>query len=131
MLHGDPFSAVAGPALAKSNFKTLSQKNASFFQSGLPKGFRHELASIDFKKTEDPLVRHLIATHHGYGRPWFPDCADKSAPGVELTKPDSGWITSFVSLQEKYNIWGLAGMELILRAADARQSMAEQEDTDA
>jgi CRISPR-associated endonuclease/helicase Cas3 len=127
MLHGDPFSAAAGPLLAKSGFNTHSQKRAAYFQSGLPSGFRHELASVHYSDEGDTLVRYLIASHHGFGRPWFPDCADRKAPGAHLLVLDSGLTASFSSLLKDHKIWGLAGMELLVRAADTRQSKAEQE----
>ena len=127
MLHGDPFSAAEGPVLAKSGLDTHSQIRASYFRSGLPEGFRHELASVHYSSEADELVRYLIASHHGFGRPWFPDCTDRNAPGGRLLGLDSGWLASFSSLLKDHTIWGLAGMELLLRVADTRQSRAEQE----
>ncbi|MFC1579559.1 type I-U CRISPR-associated helicase/endonuclease Cas3 [Thermodesulfobacteriota bacterium] len=132
MLHGNVLTAAAGPVLAKSGMRKLSQLRASYAMSGLPRGFRHELASLDQSLTpgtleEDTLVRYLIAAHHGYGRPWFPACADPNAPGVDQVWLGSGWTQAFISLLEEYGPWKLAGMELLLRASDARQSKAEQE----
>jgi CRISPR-associated endonuclease/helicase Cas3 len=127
MLYGDPFAAAAGPALAKSGLRKLAEKNAAYAQSGLPRGFRHELASLALSKENDPLVCHLVGTHHGYGRPWFPVCHDPDALGYKKAELNSGWLNAFATLMKNYNPWLLAGMELILRAADARQSMAEQE----
>jgi CRISPR-associated endonuclease/helicase Cas3 len=127
MLHGDPFKAAAGPALAKSKFRKLAEKKAAYVQSGLPRGFRHELASIDLSDEKDPLVCYLMATHHGYGRPWFPVCHDSEAIGSDKAFIENGWLRSFASLSEKYSPWFLASMELALRAADARQSIEEQE----
>jgi CRISPR-associated endonuclease/helicase Cas3 len=131
MLYGDPFAAAAGPALAKSRLRKLAEKNAAYFLSGLPKGFRHELASLTLSEEDDPLTCYLVATHHGYGRPWFPVCQDAEAPGSKQTSIDSGWLRAFATLSKRYNPWFLANMELILRAADARQSMDEQETVDA
>jgi len=131
MLHGDPFAAAAGPLLAKSGLRRLSAQKAAYAQSGLPKGFRHELASLALSAENDPLIRYLVATHHGYGRPWFPDCEDKQALGVENTFLDGGWLQSFASLCDGNGPWVLSGMELLLRAADARQSIAERELPDA
>jgi CRISPR-associated endonuclease/helicase Cas3 len=127
MLHGDPFAAAAGPALAKSGLRKLAEKNAAYAQSGLPRRFRHELASLVLSEENDALVCHLIGTHHGYGRPWFPVCQDPDALGSKQIALDSGWLKTFAKLSKNYNPWQLAGMELILRAADARQSMEEQE----
>lgn len=127
MLYGDPIAAAAGPALAKSGMRRLADLRAAHAQSGLPKGFRHELVSLAFLAETDPLVRYLVATHHGYGRPWFPSCADPNTPGIEHILLGGGWADLFAMLREKYGPWRLAEMELLVRAADARQSMAEQE----
>ena len=131
MLHGDPFAAAAGPALAKSRFRKLAEKTAAYVQSGLPKGFRHELASLAFSEEKDSLVCYLTATHHGYGRPWFPICQDFEAPGSKWASIDNGWLKAFAEQLRRYSPWFLANMELIIRAADARQSIEEQETADA
>jgi len=131
MLHGDPITAASGPALAKSGMRKLSEIRAAYTESGLPVGFRHELASLAQSAEPDRLVRHLIATHHGYGRPWFPFCDDPEVPGAEEIRLGSTWAQTFAALIEKYGPWTLAGMELLLRASDIRQSILEQENKDA
>jgi CRISPR-associated endonuclease/helicase Cas3 len=127
MLYGNPITAAAGPALAKSGLQNRQKLRLAYAASGLPRGFRHELASLTYVSVDDALVRHLVATHHGYGRPWFPACADPSAKGHQLTHVDSGWAQSFFAATRIYGTWGLAGLESALRAADARQSIEEQE----
>jgi len=136
MLYGNPLAAAAGPPLAKSGLRKLAQLRAAYAESGLPRGFRHELASIAMlipsdKNDPDILVNYLIAAHHGYGRPWFPACDDPDAPGVSHVWLGSGWAKVFAELFALYGPWHLAGMELLLRASDARQSRAEQEEIDA
>jgi len=131
MLHGDPFKAAAGPALAKSKLRKLVEKRAAYIQSGLPRGFRHELASLEMSEEKDPLIRHLVGTHHGFGRPWHPVCQDEEALGSNQASIASGWLQSFANLMERHNPWFLAGMELVVRAADARQSIEEQETANA
>lgn len=131
MLYGDPFRAAAGPALAKSCLRKLSEKKAAYGFSGLPKGFRHELATLAISEEKDSLIQYLVATHHGYGRPWFPLCQDTEALGAERAAIGKGWLEIFASLSKKYNPWLLANMELTIRSADARQSMQEQEKADA
>jgi CRISPR-associated endonuclease/helicase Cas3 len=131
MLHGDPFKAAAGPALAKSHLRKLSEKRAAYILSGLPKGFRHELATLALNEEEDPLINYLVATHHGFGRPWFPLCRDQKALGSDRAFVKNGWLKTFALLSRKFNPWFLANMELIIRSADARQSMQEQEAADA
>ena len=132
MLYGNQLAAAIGPKLAKSKYRTLSERLAAYAVSGLPRGFRHELASLEYFKGKSPaeldiLVRHLITTHHGYGRPWFPVCSDPSAPGADYAHLENGLGRSFSSLLDLFGPWKLAGMELILRSADIRQSLKEQE----
>jgi len=136
MLYGNPLAAAASPPLAKSGLRKRSELIAAYTESGLPRGFRHELASIAMlippdNTGSDMLVHYLIATHHGYGRPWFPACEDTEAPGVVQVWLGSGWARTFSELFDMYGPWHLAGMELLLRASDARASMAEQEEIDA
>ena len=94
--------------------------------------YRHEFGSLidlekepDFLKLEDnalkDLVRHLIAVHHGYGRPHFPeDQAFDPAPlkGVDPDEIAREVPRRFARLQRKYGRWGLAYLESLLRAAD-------------
>lgn len=96
----------------------------------LQEQYRHEFGSLldvtdepDFKKLStdvQDLVLHLIATHHGRGRPHFP--ADEvfdptgrheSAQALAAETP-----RRFARLQRKYGRWGLAYLESLLRAAD-------------
>ena len=94
----------------------------------VPETYRHEYGSLidiederEFKVLEPEwkeLVLHMIAVHHGRGRPHFP--AD------EAFDPDHGntdTVTAevprrFARLQRKYGRWGLAYLESLLRAAD-------------
>lgn len=91
--------------------------------------YRHEFGSLvdlerqqEFRDLTDEdqkdLMRHLIAAHHGRGRPHFP--AD------EAFDPDHGGTDEiaaavprrFARLQRRYGRWGLAYLESLLRAAD-------------
>lgn len=116
MLYGDPVAAAAGPLLAKSGLRRLSELRAAYAQSGFRR-FRHELASLALMDKVDPLIRYLVATHHGYGRPWFPACADPQAPGADLIPLGSGWVEMVAALRRQYGPWALAAMELLVRAA--------------
>jgi CRISPR-associated endonuclease/helicase Cas3 len=96
--------------------------------------YRHEFGSLidiqeeaEFKQLspeEQDLVMHLIATHHGRGRPHFPaEEAFDLARGVH----DAARIAReaprrFGRLQRKYGRWGLAWLESLLRAADNEAS---------
>ncbi len=101
----------------------------------LNENFRHEFASLlDVRKEDvqsDPefkalsqemkdLVVHLIAAHHGRGRPNFPaveaydpEATDEVNSIVAVQVPQR-----FACLQRKYGRWGLAYLESLLRAAD-------------
>ena len=125
LLHGNPVKAALGPVLAKSGARRLGQRIAAYQASGLPRGFRHEFASLDFAKIDDPLVRYLVATHHGYGRPWAPQCADPNAPGAQYGTLMGHWGVEFDNANATHGPWRLAGMECLLRAADARASIEE------
>lgn len=105
-----------------------------------PRGYRHEFGSLreftdDFNsgKLHDDsghpisqdvfdLAAHLIATHHGRGRPHFahggfdPECESRS----DEIHTES--IRRFARLQKKYGWWRLAWLENLLRCADALAS---------
>ncbi len=115
---------------------------------GKPPRGRHELASMKLAKQLAPevdrdLILHLIASHHGHGRPFAPVVEDE-AP-VDIT---AGWMNPnlrtssatdahrlgggvaerFWGLTRRYGWWGLAWLESLLRLADHRQSEAEQDE---
>ena len=88
------------------------------------------------------LVLHLIGTHHGCGRPFFPVWDDEpgftvlveaegksfeTSSGKELARIDSGWVDRFALLNRRYGYWGLAYLEAILRRADCMQSRREEQ----
>jgi CRISPR-associated endonuclease/helicase Cas3 len=93
--------------------------------------YRHEFGSLldvedepEFKKLIDKdmqdLVLHLIAAHHGRGRPHFPldEVLEPEPKGKDVTKIASEVPQRFARLQRKYGRWGLAYLESLLRAAD-------------
>jgi CRISPR-associated endonuclease/helicase Cas3 len=147
-LHGgDELSAEFGPALAKSSHRL---DGAARTKAGLPKGARHELASLRLAVAhprfaaafDQDLVLWLIGTHHGHGRPFFPsvewppqnetctvdlgDCEVASSQAVAAQHLSSGWVDMFHRLIARYGMWGLAHMEATLRLADHRRSEWEQ-----
>lgn len=125
LLHGDPIRAAAGPALAKSGLRTHRAQRVAWQRAGVPRGFRHELHSLDFIEEEDSLLHHLVAVHHGYGRPWFPPVEDPQAPGAHHAALDAHWAGAFARVRREHNPWRLSGLELFLRAADIRRSKEE------
>jgi len=93
--------------------------------------YRHEFGSLvdvlghpEFHQWSEEirdLVLHLIAVHHGFGRPHFPskhafDPEPRRTVDVEAIA--MGIPLRFARLQRKYGRWGLAYLESILRAAD-------------
>jgi CRISPR-associated endonuclease/helicase Cas3 len=147
---GDEVAAVTAPEpIAKSATVPTSpaRRRAIREASGLPEGFRHEMLSLELARrfAELPaddvladLVLHLVASHHGHGRPFAPVAVDPWPPevsgalsGTEIrlhpeartTSPpayrlDSGITERFWRLTRRYGWWGLAYLEALLRLAD-------------
>jgi len=135
-------------------------------KSGYPRGARHEVQSLAMLQgqletvklslnkagaTNDPdldLVLHLIASHHGYCRPFAPAVIDECPVDVTLTEHtsktfgeidcasttscnglhrfDSPLADRFWALIAKYGWQELCWLEAILRLADHRASEEEQ-----
>ena len=78
------------------------------------------------------LVTRLAGTTHGHGRSGFPHgAASLLATPVELLPDDArelfddgGWEQLVQDGDERYGVWGLAYLEVLLRAADGRVSGA-------
>ncbi len=138
-----------GELLAKSELHDPRAIARARDASGYPHGARHELMSLallDSDETvlgaaEDPeLVRHLVASHHGWCRPWAPAISDTHPLEVEaehdghvlrmssdhgLASAGSGVADRFFALLDRYGWHGLAWLECIFRLADHRQSQLE------
>lgn len=92
--------------------------------------YRHEFGSLldvqnepDFQKLSvemQDLVLHLIAVHHGRGRPHFPpdEAFDPEPKGLNVDEIVATVPRRFAKLQRTYGRWGLAYLESLLRAAD-------------
>ena len=144
--------------LAKSSDipKTRAARRRARQVAGYPAGGRHELLSVRLAETapsllpKDPdlrdLVLHLVASHHGYCRPFAPIVPDGKAHSVTwklrdngvqhcmqwsgptaLERLDSGVADRFWRLTRRYGWWGLAWLEALLRLADWRRSDWEEE----
>jgi CRISPR-associated endonuclease/helicase Cas3 len=152
-----PYEAMMRPKLlAKGDGvrRTKAERDAIFERAMYPRGFRHEMLSIELighlkletEQSHRDLLLHLIAAHHGYARPFAPVCFDDTTDdelrslrvnGHEITGSErKGWIPShrldsgvaerFWKLTRAHGWWGLAWLESILRLADQQASAAEQ-----
>jgi CRISPR-associated endonuclease/helicase Cas3 len=121
-----------------------------------PRGGRHEYLSVlildecaeSLQFGDDrELVRWLVGTHHGRGRPFFRpfhiprelqvkasiagyalrSSDEFRSQHVPLERVESGWTDLFASLRRRFGWWGLAYLEAILRLADQRRSEWEGE----
>jgi CRISPR-associated endonuclease/helicase Cas3 len=153
MLHGgDPVAeAVADELLAKSKVALRSRAARERLQNTTryPRGARHELMSVALIEHSEAirarakdweLVLHLVASHHGYCRPFAPPVLDPDPRDVtveldgvrleassdhRLIRVDSLVAERFWVLVERYGFWGLAWLEAIVRLADHRESEKE------
>lgn len=156
-LFGDEVEwALAEQPLAKSNRTGRDRANDRRLRHrfGLPNAFRHEALSVQLLDTHEELlenatdrdlVRYLIGTHHGHGRPWFPVSEDAEPPkiheqfgdqSINMTADERSravplhhlaaeWPALFFRLVRRYGWWGLAVLETTLRLADQRRSAEE------
>lgn len=149
---GSAFKALrAERLLAKSAMSAhhRAAREGARRRSRYPKGGRHELLSLALLQSlpeplvvpEDwDLVLYLVASHHGYCRPFAPCVHDEEPVRVEvalngrsaqastdhyLERLDSGVSDRFWRLVRRYGWHGLAWLEAILRLADHRRSEAE------
>ena len=132
---------MGGPPLAKSGGRRDARESVSDY----PKGERHESLSVEIIRrhgllapAHDPeLVEHLVASHHGWARPFIraPQGAadivdtvlglDARAEALRHGEPDRA-PGRFRSVQERFGWHGLAWLEGILQLCDHRQSEAEE-----
>jgi CRISPR-associated endonuclease/helicase Cas3 len=119
-----------GTALAKS------KKGMNWQLLG---AYRHEFGSLldatqnaEFQKLPEDMkdvVLHLIAAHHGRGRPHFSteEAFDPEGQGTDVQAMALEVPRRFARLQQRYGRWGLAWLESLLRAADYAASAAPSE----
>ena len=153
---GSPW--VAGADLAKSAQMPATREawRRACETVGYPRGARHELLTVRLAEESDPnplpsdtelrdLLLHLLASHHGYCRPFAPIVPGDDAPALTLEllddgvryrmrwsgptlleRLDSGVADRFWRLTRRYGWWGLAWLESLLRLADWRRSEWEE-----
>lgn len=113
-----------------------------------PRDARHEFWSVALAEDGEllrndalaDLIAYLIGTHHGYGRPLAPYWKDDESVtamvdgklinctnAARFASFGSGWVDSFVALNRRYGLWGLAYLEAILRRADCVASKEEEQ----
>jgi CRISPR-associated endonuclease/helicase Cas3 len=144
-------TAFLDTPIAKSVFGTadVQASRTARAAAGLPSGLRHEIASVaalanavaNGGVTEMPnevdieLALHLVATHHGLGRP-VPRVPSPSASGprefavnaagiagsargdaVEAWE-DGAWLRRFFAVVDRYGPWGSAYLEALLVLSD-------------
>ncbi|MEX1368123.1 MAG: CRISPR-associated endonuclease Cas3'', partial [Nannocystaceae bacterium] len=144
---GDPIATAAGPALAKSRqFGSAAARQRAQDRSGWPPGLRHELVSLALLDASEPLrarahdldlVRHLVASHHGWCRPWIPALIDPEPTLVRVRVDDIETEVSTAAIDDDFGVecaarfhrlcrrygWhGLAYLEALLRLGDHRAS---------
>jgi CRISPR-associated endonuclease/helicase Cas3 len=113
------FSAPKGGVYAKTR-GPINQK--------LLDGYRHEFGSLPYMQ-RDPdftklashlqeLALHVVAAHHGGGRPLISTRSCEDAPPSALEARAREVALRFDRLQKRWGPWGLAWWESLLRAAD-------------
>ncbi|BCP99188.1 hypothetical protein TthHB5008_b22600 (plasmid) [Thermus thermophilus] len=137
----DPSSrplAKSGTRLTRKELERLRK------EAGYPPGQRHEHVAARPLLGSHPLEAHLVATHHGRGRPlpapspdapgfsvplWAPWASWPGPPYGEsahgLERLESGYLENFLGLLKGMGPWGLAYGEALLRLADYLASGGE------
>lgn len=120
-------------AIGNFTAEYFAKSDNDSFDHGFNQGYRHEFGSLvesleDAALQDHPhrdLILHLIAAHHGYARPYFPERAfDRRQPKPLNQQIAHETLLRFERLQRHYGWWQLAYLEAVLKAADALASRA-------
>jgi CRISPR-associated endonuclease/helicase Cas3 len=126
MIKGGDLRRLAEPMLAKGKALDPRTRRKVCELARLPAGWRHEAESLRLLEAsgaletadDADLVRWLVATHHGYARPWW--------PVVEGMPVDPGLADLMTRLGRRLGWWRLAWLEAVFRHADRSASREEQ-----
>lgn len=116
---GDLPTGKEGPWAKRAQFPERSRRKR------INCGFRHEFTSLHQLLTAgvtDDLVLHLVASHHGYARPYFLRSGyDYTIEAPREVNLDT--MRRFVRVQREVGWWDLAYLEALLRASDVQASI--------
>ena len=103
-------------------------------------GYRHEWGSVRTAEqtkvvaehAERDLILHLIGAHHGRCRPDFPvDGHDKAQmTTADANRSNADAARRFDALQRRFGRWGLAWLEALVKCADVKASIPNEERSD-
>jgi CRISPR-associated endonuclease/helicase Cas3 len=94
-------------------------------------GFRHEFESLRRMESDDDLAAHLVASHHGYARPSFPESASDKNVISASRNLNLESARRYARLSRHFGEWGLAYLEAVFHTADALGSLLQEVDQDA
>ncbi len=123
-----------GRLLAKSDIPYNDHRRHALARerSGYPSGIRHEAASVALVAGSPTTTRYLIASHHGYARPFFkPQLSEQitiQTDGLiaQATTDDpytwtslgGGSADDFGAMVAEYGYFGVGWLEAVMRLAD-------------
>lgn len=129
--------------LAQSGHSWIERRRRAAM-SDYPKGERHEALSVELmirhglheRANDSDLVEHLVASHHGWARPFVPaacglarvyDSVFHHTFGEELKHAEAERAPGrFRAVQQRFGWLGLAWLEAIVRLSDHRQVEAQK-----
>ncbi|MGA9996744.1 MAG: type I-U CRISPR-associated helicase/endonuclease Cas3 [Pyrinomonadaceae bacterium] len=124
--------AIGNEQFINDKAKALAKSDQKRFDLEANAGYRHEFGSLIDALNDDEinahphrdLILHLIAAHHGYARPYFPERAfDLEKLTTQENRQLAGEVMQrFARLQREYGWWQLAYLEALLKTADGLAS---------
>ena len=113
---------------ARTGAPPLAKSGTGRFRSGWLGGYRHEFGSVADAERSLPadtpyrdLILHLIAAHHGWGRPGFPrpEQWDPESPAGANRALGKRIADRYARLSSEHGTSRLAWLESLLKSADA------------